>query len=231
MQRSRVLIGLYLAAVFLYWVAQYLYMPTPPLYVALHTENLAMVGVVLSMYGLWQAIIRIPLGIFADWLGWRKPLIIVGVVLAGLGAWMMGTAHGIPQLLIGRTLTGLAAGTWSFICRRVQQFFSAAGNHSYNSAGNSDEFGRTHDCNCQHRISECRGGLCARLFAATGAALVSALMMLSSPNNAVNPNSPHSVTIYYSGASAGAAAFIAQHDYSIWRLVLGLRFLLFSPGH
>jgi len=44
------------------------------------------------MYGLWQAIIRLPLGIVADWLGRRKPFIIAGFVLAGLGAWAMGTA-------------------------------------------------------------------------------------------------------------------------------------------
>ncbi len=179
MQRSRVLIGLYLAAVFLYWVAQYLYMPTLPLYVALHTENLAMVGVVLSMYGLWQAIIRIPLGIFADWLGWRKPLIIVGVVLAGLGAWMMGTAHGIPQLLIGRTLTGLAAGTWVLFVVAFSSFFPpqetiriTALVTLMSSVGRMIATASTGFLNA-------RGGYALAFFAATGAALVSALMMLS----------------------------------------------------
>jgi MFS family permease len=70
------------------------------------------VGIVLSMYGLWQAIIRLPLGIAADWLGWRKPFLIFGFVLVGLGAWIMGTAEGINGLIVGRAITGLAAGTW-----------------------------------------------------------------------------------------------------------------------
>jgi MFS family permease len=40
------------------------------------TDNLALVGVVLAMYGLWQAIIRLPLGIAADWFGRCKPFIV-----------------------------------------------------------------------------------------------------------------------------------------------------------
>ena len=108
----RLVITLYVMAVFLYWMALYLYVPTLPTYVQSKSDNLALVGVVLSMYGLWQAIIRLPLGIAADWLGWRKPFIVVGFALAGLGAWTMGTAEGVNGLIVGRAITGLAAGTW-----------------------------------------------------------------------------------------------------------------------
>jgi MFS family permease len=90
----------------------YLYMPTLPTYVESKSDNLALVGIVLSMYGLWQALIRLPLGIAADWLGQRKPFIVVGFALAGLGAWTMGVAENVNGLLVGRAVTGLAAGTW-----------------------------------------------------------------------------------------------------------------------
>jgi MFS family permease len=110
--RRRLTIALYAMAVFLYWMALYLYVPTLPTYAESKSDNLALVGVVLSMYGLWQAIIRLPLGISADWLGWRKPFIIVGFVLAGLGAWTMGVAEDVNGLIVGRAVTGLAAGTW-----------------------------------------------------------------------------------------------------------------------
>jgi MFS family permease len=105
-------ITLYVIVVFLYWVALYLYMPTLPTYVQSKSDNLALVGVVLSMYGLWQMIIRLPLGIAADWVGWRKPFIFVGLALAGLGAWTLGSAQGVNGLIIGRAITGLAAATW-----------------------------------------------------------------------------------------------------------------------
>jgi MFS family permease len=52
------------------------------------------------------------LGIAADWLGRRKPFIVFGFVLAGLGAWTMGVAQGVNGLIVGRAITGLAAGTW-----------------------------------------------------------------------------------------------------------------------
>jgi MFS family permease len=112
-QRLRpVTIGFYIAAAFLYWISLYLYVPTLPTYVQSKTDNLALVGTVLSMYGLWQAIIRLPLGIVVDWLGRRKPFIIAGLVLAGLGAWLMGVANNPTSLLVGRSVTGLAAATW-----------------------------------------------------------------------------------------------------------------------
>lgn len=108
----RLMITLYTIAVFLYWIALYLYVPTLPTYIESKSDSLALVGVVLSMYGLWQAIIRLPLGIAADWLGRRKPFIIVGLTLAGLGAFTMGLADEVGGLIIGRAITGLAAGTW-----------------------------------------------------------------------------------------------------------------------
>ncbi len=103
---------LYILIAFLYWMALYLYVPTLPTYVQTKSEDLALVGVVLSQYGLWQAFIRLPLGIAADSLGRRKPFIVTGVVLAGLGAWLMGATEGTSGLLAGRAITGLAAGTW-----------------------------------------------------------------------------------------------------------------------
>jgi MFS family permease len=74
--------------------------------------NLAIVGVILAQYGLWQAIIRLPLGIVADWLGRRKPFIVTGVFLVGLGALLLSRADSANGLLVGRAVTGLAAGTW-----------------------------------------------------------------------------------------------------------------------
>ena len=105
-------IAIYVVAVFLYWIALYLYMPTLPVYAESKSDNLALVGVALSMYGLWQAVVRLPVGVASDWLGWHKPFIVVGFILAGLGAWTMGIAPDINRLIIGRAITGLAAGTW-----------------------------------------------------------------------------------------------------------------------
>jgi MFS family permease len=108
----KVILFLYGFAVFFYWISMYLYVPTLPIYAQTKTSNLAMIGIVLAQYGLWQAVIRLPLGIVADWLGWRKPFIIVGFLLAAVGAWMMGYAGSIDMMVVGRAVTGFAAATW-----------------------------------------------------------------------------------------------------------------------
>jgi len=111
-RRRWIVASFYALVAFLYWTSLYLYVPTLPNYVQGKSEHLALVGVVLAQYGLWQALIRLPLGVAADWLGWYKPFLIAGLLLAGLGALALGTAQGVGQLAVGRAITGLAAGTW-----------------------------------------------------------------------------------------------------------------------
>ncbi|MHB0857664.1 MAG: MFS transporter [Anaerolineae bacterium] len=111
-QGRRLQITGYATAVFFYWVALYLYVPTLPTYAESRTENLAMVGVILAQYGLWQALVRLPLGILTDWVGRRKPFILGGFLLAALAALVMARAGGVPGLVVGRAISGLAAATW-----------------------------------------------------------------------------------------------------------------------
>jgi len=101
-----------LAASFFFWGALYLYVPSLAEYVKIHVSSLAIVGVVLSMYGLWQGVVRIPLGIVVDATGRGKPYLIAGFLLAALGAAIMGVSHTASGLTLGRALTGVAAGTW-----------------------------------------------------------------------------------------------------------------------
>lgn len=108
----RWMILLVTAAVALYWSSLYFYVPTLGIYANAKVADAAMVGVVLSMYGLWQAVVRLPLGIAADWLGRRKPFIILGFLLSGLGALIMSAAGGYEGLVAGRAITGLAAAAW-----------------------------------------------------------------------------------------------------------------------
>ena len=105
-------ISLYVVAVFSYWAALYLYVPTLPTFVQSRTARLATVGVVLAQYGIWQAVVRLPLGILSDWIGRRKPFIVAGFVLAAAGALVMGSSKGVAGLLVGRAITGLAASAW-----------------------------------------------------------------------------------------------------------------------
>lgn len=99
-------------AVALYWSSLYFYVPTLGIFAEARIGDLALVGAVLSMYGLVQAIVRLPLGIAADWLGQRKPFILAGLALAAAGALLMSSAGGFAGLAAGRAVTGLAAAAW-----------------------------------------------------------------------------------------------------------------------
>lgn len=107
---GRVLVALLI--VFLYWLSLYLYVPTLPVYVQTKTSDLALVGTVLSMYGLFQLLVRLPIGISADAIGLRKPFLILCLILVGVGSWLMGNAGNAYGLLVGRAVTGAGAGAW-----------------------------------------------------------------------------------------------------------------------
>ncbi len=111
-RQRRGAIVLYATTVFLFWFSQYIYVPTLPTFVQSKTTDLGIVGLVLSMYGLWQAVIRLPLGMAADWVGRLKPFILAGVACSGIGAWIMVNSVGVEGLALGRGVTGFAAGSW-----------------------------------------------------------------------------------------------------------------------
>jgi len=83
-------------------------------------------GLALAQYGLWQAILRFPLGLTSDWLGRSKPFILSGFVLAALGAWMMSAAGDIAGVALGRAVTGLAASSWVVMVVSFSGLFAPA---------------------------------------------------------------------------------------------------------
>jgi len=98
--------------VFLYWSSLYLYVPTLPVYIQGKVGDLSLVGTVLSMYGFWQIIVRLPTGVLSDWAGMRRPFILFGFCLVAGGALLMSEAQGAAGLMIGRSLIGIGASAW-----------------------------------------------------------------------------------------------------------------------
>lgn len=106
MNKTTVPRTLFLAATFLYWVSLYLYIPTLPTYILTRTATLAVVGTVLAMYGLWQALLRIPVGISVDRVGNGKVFIVVGMLVASVGALVMGVGKTVFALTLGNQPCG-----------------------------------------------------------------------------------------------------------------------------
>jgi len=105
----------YTLSVFAYWASLYFYVPTLSVYSEEVTRDLSVVGTIISMYGLWQAVARYPLGILSDLVGRRKIFIILGFIASAVGAFVMMNAGGQWGLILGRGITGLSAAVWVLI--------------------------------------------------------------------------------------------------------------------
>ena len=65
-------------------------------------------GLALGIYGLTQALLQIPFGSLSDRLG-RKPMLLIGLALFGIGSLIAGLGPGIEAIILGRALQGAGA--------------------------------------------------------------------------------------------------------------------------
>ncbi|SER06466.1 Predicted arabinose efflux permease, MFS family [Solimonas aquatica] len=81
---------------------------------ALYAEHLPQaatpmqVGLAIGLYGLVQACLQIPLGMWSDRIG-RKPVIVLGLVIFSAGSFIAGHAEEIHWILLGRAVQGAGA--------------------------------------------------------------------------------------------------------------------------
>ncbi|HXF08158.1 MAG: MFS transporter [Pseudomonadota bacterium] len=65
-------------------------------------------GLALGIYGLTQALLQIPFGSLSDRFG-RKPMLLIGLALFGIGSLIAGLGPGIEAIILGRALQGAGA--------------------------------------------------------------------------------------------------------------------------
>jgi MFS family permease len=113
------------SATFLFWAALYLYVPILPAHAEARGAGLGMVGAVIASYAIAQFLLRIPVGVWADHLGRRKPFVVGGLLIASAGAGAMAVAPDPWSLFAGRAVTGVAAATWVVSSVFFASYFSA----------------------------------------------------------------------------------------------------------
>jgi MFS family permease len=96
----------------LFWAALYIYMPILPVYAENLGASMTLVGLVVGVYGFTQLAVRIPLGMWSDQIGKRKPFVVLGMAAAVVGCLAMAWAPDAWYLVLGRATVGLAASTW-----------------------------------------------------------------------------------------------------------------------
>jgi len=79
---------------------------------ALYADELAatpfMMGLALGIYGLTQAVLQIPFGMWSDRIG-RKPVIVIGLLIFATGSLIAGNAQSIEGVIFGRAVQGAGA--------------------------------------------------------------------------------------------------------------------------
>lgn len=102
-------------AIACFWISLYLYVPVLPLHAADLGASLSMVGTIVASYAIAQLLLRIPIGVFADLIGRRRPLALASIALSGVAALWLAIAPDPWSLFWARSLTGLAAAGWVVI--------------------------------------------------------------------------------------------------------------------
>ncbi len=100
------------AAIALYWLSLYLFVPVLAPEAHRLGAGVGGVGLVLAAYGLVQFLLRIPVGLWSDRIGRRRPFLLAAVAAAGVGALGMGAALNPWMLGMFRGVSGLAACGW-----------------------------------------------------------------------------------------------------------------------
>lgn len=76
---------------------------------ALLITSFTQIGLVVSVFGLTKAVTNLGLGALSDRVG-RKPIILLGMVLSGLGGVIIASASSYIEMLVGTALIGLGGG-------------------------------------------------------------------------------------------------------------------------
>jgi predicted MFS family arabinose efflux permease len=109
---SRSRLYLFFAVTVLYWISMYTYVPVLSPFLEDQGYSFGLIGVILGSYGFMQILIRLPLGIWSDKLGLRKPFLFMGFAATTLSCLLFLVPGSWLWPLLGRSAAGISASAW-----------------------------------------------------------------------------------------------------------------------
>lgn len=116
-------VALLIGAIVCFWSALYFYVPILTPYAETLGASMSLLGLIVSSYGLSQLLLRIPVGIWSDRIGKRKPFIVAGYAASTMAALGLAFASGPWGVLAARTLSGVSATMWVVISILFSSYF------------------------------------------------------------------------------------------------------------
>jgi MFS family permease len=116
-------VSMFCVVIFLFWAAVYIYVPILPVYAKDAGASLTLVGLIGGVYGFSQLFARIPLGVWSDRIGQRKPFIAAGLILGVIGGIGLALGYDPFLILLFRGVHGLTAAVWVNISVMFASYF------------------------------------------------------------------------------------------------------------
>ena len=106
-----------------WWFSLYIYVPVLPIYSKDLGSSLQFIGIIVGSYAVGQILFRIPIGYLSDRLKSRKLFSVLSGIVSFLGSLYLFISNSPNDVLIGRTITGVAAAGWVAISVYCSSFF------------------------------------------------------------------------------------------------------------
>jgi predicted MFS family arabinose efflux permease len=115
----------FIASVFCFWFATYIYVPVFGVYMQSIGFSYSAIGIILGSYGITQILLRFPLGILSDFLReYRKYLLIGGFIASLFSSLILVLFDSFFMILIARLLAGVTASMWVMATVLYSYYFS-----------------------------------------------------------------------------------------------------------
>jgi MFS family permease len=120
---------LFIMGTILFWASLYTYVPILPAYIERLSGSLQVVAWIVGAYGLTQIVFRMPLGMWSDRIGARKPFVLAGLVASVVSGVGMAIVSAPILFFVLRALAGAAAATWGLLTVLFASYFAPPNPH------------------------------------------------------------------------------------------------------
>lgn len=102
---------LFIAVIF-FWFAQYVYIPYQTPYLTMIQTSTSFIGIIIGTYGISQMVLRLPVGLLADYRNKHKMIMLIGALSSGCASLFRIIFNNGIGFLIGNLFSGLASVMW-----------------------------------------------------------------------------------------------------------------------